>query len=62
MNAASVALMIAVTIILGRSAIAGPASVLILALSFAAAARGVNGGWIVLGGLIAGGLMRAAGF
>ena len=60
-NAAAVALMLAVTITLARSVIVDLPAILIVALTVAAAVRGISGGWIVLGGVIAGGLIRIAG-
>ena len=60
-NAAAVALMLVVTITLARSVIVDLPAILIVALTVAAAVRGVSGGWIVLGGVAAGALMRIAG-
>ena len=60
-NAAAVALMLVVTLTLARSVIADVPAILIVVLSIAAAVRGVSGGWIVLGGVMVGGLIRVAG-
>ena len=57
-NAAAVALMVAVTITLARAVVIDAAGALIVVLGVGAALRGVSGGWIVLGGLVAGGLLR----
>jgi len=53
-NAAAVALMAAVTVMLARAAVTDLRAGVIAAIALAAAARGLNGGWIVLIGLLAG--------
>jgi chromate transporter len=57
-NAAAVALMAAVTVTLARAALTDLRAGVIAAIALAAAVRGLNGGWIVLIGLVAGGITR----
>jgi chromate transporter len=57
-NAAAVALMAAVTVTLARTAVTDLRAVVVAAIALAAAVRGVNGGWIVLIGLVAGALAQ----
>ena len=60
-NAAAVALMVAVTVTLARAVVTDVIAVAVVALSVAAGLRGVSGGWIVLGGIAAGGVLRMIG-
>jgi chromate transporter len=53
-NAAAVALMAAVTVALARAVLTDVPAAIVTAVAVAAAARGMNGGWIVLIGLAAG--------
>ncbi len=55
-NAAAVALMAAVTVTLARAAVTDARAGVIAAIALAAASRGLNGGWIVAIGLVAGAL------
>jgi chromate transporter len=57
-NAAAIALMGAVTVMLARAALTDVRAGVVAAIALAAAVRGLNGGWIVLIGLVAGALMR----
>ncbi len=57
-NVAALALMVSVTLHLATTALAGPATWAIAALAFLVLARTtINPGWIVLGGLLLGGLL-----
>jgi chromate transporter len=55
-NAAAVALMAAVTVTLARAALTDIRAGVIAAIALGAASRGLNGGWIVAIGLVAGAL------
>jgi chromate transporter len=60
-NAAAVALMFVVTVTLVRSVVTSPAAIIVASAGTIAAIAGINGGWIVLTGLVAGGLIRLLG-
>jgi chromate transporter len=59
-NAAAIALMLVVTVTMGRSLLTSDLAIVLAVLSTTAALAGVNGGWIVLIGLAAGKLIHLA--
>jgi hypothetical protein len=50
-----------VTVTLVRSVVTSPAAIIVASAGTIAAIAGINGGWIVLTGLVAGGLIRLLG-